>query len=257
MKYSNRVLRGTLLTVSLLYLVAYGEEQKPAIETPIPVHFQQAMVNPPDNPDLPNILILGDSISIGYTPEVRRLLDGVADVFRPTTNCMYSGYGVLNVEEWIGTRTWDVIHFNFGIWDVQYMLDGEMVINLGEYRLEDLEHRYSTEQHIQNLGKILAALRQTDAELVWATTTPLISEGADTERLIDENNQAALRLMEREGIMIDDLNTLATPNLKEWQLADGCHYNPLGYAELAKQVAENLSVALKKSQGCKPACCDE
>ena len=254
MKHANRILWGILLTVSLFHLVACGEEQK----APLPVHMQQAMVNPPDNPNLPNILILGDSISIGYTPEVRRLLDGMADVFRPTTNCMYSGYGVLNVEEWIGDKEWDVIHFNFGIWDTHYMHDGQLVINLAEHKLEDLTRRYTSEQHVQNMEKILAVLQQTGASLVWATTTPLVSEGADTERLIDENNRADWRLMEREGVMINDLNGLARPNLAEWQSDDGCHFTPQGYEELAKQVAEKLSDALsEKIQGSKPTCCDD
>jgi len=246
MKNSNRILWGILLAVSSFHLVACGEEKKQIQEAPIPAHLQNPMVNPPDNPDLPNILILGDSISIGYTVDVRNLLDGVADVFRPTTNCKYSGYGVLNVEEWVGDKKWDVIHFNFGIWDVHYMLDGEMVINLDEHKLEDLSRRYTTEQHVQNLETILSFLQQTGATLVWATTTPLVSEGDDTERLLATNNRAALRLMEREGVMIDDLSTLALPNLKGWQQDDGCHYNPLGYGELAKQVVAKLSVALGK-----------
>jgi len=243
MKHANRTLWGILLTVSSLHWIACAEEQK----APTPVHLQQAMVNPPDNPELPNILILGDSISIGYMVDVRNLLDGQADVFRPTTNCMYSGYGVLNVEEWVGDKKWDVIHFNFGIWDLHYMHDGEMVTSLGKHKLEDLTRRYTTEQHVQNLETILGVLQQTGATLVWATTTPLISEGEETERLLATNNRAALHLMEREGIMIDDLNALASPNLKEWQLDDGCHYNPLGYAGLANQVAAKLSVALGKN----------
>ena len=246
MKYPNRILGVILLIISLFHVVACAEEQKSSR----PAYLQNPMVNPSDNPDLPNVLILGDSISIGYTPEVRKLLDGVADVFRPATNCMYSGYGVLHVEEWVGDRKWDVIHFNFGIWDVQYLQDGEMVANLDEHNLEDLEHRYTTEQHAQNLETILGILKQTDATLIWSTTTPVISEGIDTERLIATNNQAALGLMKREGVAINDLNGLAEPNLKEWQLDDGCHYNPLGYTELGKQVAEKISLALKKSQGC-------
>ena len=45
-------------------------------------HLQRPFVNPKDSPDLPNVLIIGDSISIGYTVAVRKLLDGKADVFR-------------------------------------------------------------------------------------------------------------------------------------------------------------------------------
>ena len=36
-----------------------------------------------DNPALPRVLLIGDSISIGYTLPVRELLDGRANLHRP------------------------------------------------------------------------------------------------------------------------------------------------------------------------------
>ena len=42
--------------------------------------FKNAFANPVDNPKLPRALIIGDSISIGYTPGVRKNLDGVVTV---------------------------------------------------------------------------------------------------------------------------------------------------------------------------------
>ena len=242
----NQTLWGILLTALLLNLTACGDENKQIQGGPVPIYLQQAMVNPVDNPALPNVLIIGDSISIGYTVPVRNLLTGKADVFRPNTNCMFSSYGAAHIEEWVGNKTWDVIHFNHGIWDVQFMHDGGMVRNLDEYTREEMTRRVTTEQYIQNLEKILSVLEQTGATLIWATTTPLISEGTDTELLLEKNNLAALKLMEQRGVMIDDLSALATPNLKEWQLDDGCHYNSLGYEGLAKQVAEKLLIALGK-----------
>ena len=56
-------------------------------------HMRDCMVNPPPQGTLPEVLLIGDSISIGYTLPVRRLLDGQAQVFRPPDNCAHSAYG--------------------------------------------------------------------------------------------------------------------------------------------------------------------
>ena len=79
--------------------------------------FVHAFANPSDNPDLARVLIIGDSISIGYTPLVRGLLKDEANVHRPTTNCRWSEHGATELPKWIGLGKWDVIHFNFGLWD--------------------------------------------------------------------------------------------------------------------------------------------
>ena len=77
--------------------------------------FSNPFDNPVDDPKLPRVLIMGDSISIGYTPRVRKLLDGKANIHRPKTNCRWSAFGNENVLHWIGDEKWDLIHFNFGL----------------------------------------------------------------------------------------------------------------------------------------------
>jgi lysophospholipase L1-like esterase len=230
------------LIVFSLHSFILGAEQK------VPVHLQRPMVNPKDNPDLPNVLIIGDSISIGYTVAVRKLLDGKADVFRPATNCRYSGYGAQNVKAWIANKKWDVIHFNFGIWDTHYFHKEKIVPmqDLGNYQKEDLRRRYTHKQYVENLKKVLDAIKQTKAKLIWASATPFVSYGEDTKVFLAENNNAAAKLMKDNGVMLNDLYTLALPNLKEWQLKDGCHFNSKGYQKLAKQVASSISEALSK-----------
>ena len=79
------------------------------------------------DPALPNVLILGDSISIGYTLGVRARLRGQANVFRPLAasrarpeNCRDTRFGLEQLEAWISGHKWDVIHFNWGLWDLCY-----------------------------------------------------------------------------------------------------------------------------------------
>jgi hypothetical protein len=122
-----------------------------------------------EDPDLPNVLIVGDSISIGYTNAVAELLKGKANVSRPKTNCGFSGRGVANIESWIGEKKWDVIHFNFGIWDTHYLHNGKLISDRSKYQPEDLKRRNTTEEYVENLGKIIAVIKTTGAELIWAS----------------------------------------------------------------------------------------
>src|SRR5438270_12669603 len=70
---------------------------------------------------LPRVLLIGDSISIGYTEPVRALLAGKANVHRIPTNGAHTGNGLQNLDAWLGTSRWAVIHFNFGLHDLRYM----------------------------------------------------------------------------------------------------------------------------------------
>src|SRR5438309_341299 len=78
-----------------------------------------------DDPKLPRVLLIGDSISIGYTLPTRRLLQGRANVHRipenggPTTN------GLTKLDKWLGNGKWDVIHFNWGLHDLKLDKDSQ------------------------------------------------------------------------------------------------------------------------------------
>ena len=56
----------------------------------------------------PNVLIIGDSISIGYTDKVAQLLKGKADVERPmredgkAQNCGPTSKGIADLDLWLG-----------------------------------------------------------------------------------------------------------------------------------------------------------
>jgi hypothetical protein len=66
---------------------------------------------------LPRVLLIGDSVSRGYTQAVRTALAGKANVHRAPANCGPTASGIKNIEVWLGDGKWDVIHFNFGIHD--------------------------------------------------------------------------------------------------------------------------------------------
>ena len=80
-----------------------------------------AMAPVEDAANLPRVLLIGDSISIGYTAAVRELLKGKANVHRPPTNCASTLVGLKSLEAWLGDKKWDVIHFNWGLHDLKYI----------------------------------------------------------------------------------------------------------------------------------------
>ena len=137
MKYPRLLLR-TALVVCSCSLVSLGAAEKaPAKKAPNPSFAQIT-----DVAGLPRVLLLGDSISIGYTLPTRARLAGKANVHRPAENCSDSGTGVRTIDKWLGAGKWDVIHFNFGLHDVKYLDEkgalvspekGKQVANVAEY----------------------------------------------------------------------------------------------------------------------------
>ena len=194
----------------------------------------------PDVLGLPRVLLLGDSISIGYTLAVRADLAGRANVHRPAANCGETAYGLAHLDSWLGSGHWDVIHFNFGLHDLKY-LDAK-----GNYVTPDKGRQVaSPEQYGKNLRELVARLCHTGARLVFATTTP-IPEGTDGRVLGDERryNEVARRVMEENGIAIDDLGSYASRRQAQIQLPCNVHFTPQGYRELAELVSASMLAQL-------------
>ena len=200
-----------------------------------------------DDPKLPRVMIIGDSISVGYTDEVRRLLVGKANVHRVAGNAGPSSSGVQKMEEWLApsTGTWDVIHFNFGLHDLKLGTGGK---DNQPYATSD-GHQVSLEEYERNLSQIVAKFKTTGAALVWCSTTPVPTGKVDPPRQPDDvtkYNEAARQVMIKNGVAIDDLFATALPRLPDIQMPHNVHYTKEGYAELAKQVAASIEEALKK-----------
>jgi acyl-CoA thioesterase-1 len=190
---------------------------------------------------LPRVLLIGDSISIGYTLAVREELKGKANVHRPATNCGPTTTGVSQIDKWLGGGKWDVIHFNFGLHDLKFVDDQ------GKNAPPDKVHpQVSADEYQKNLETLVARMQKTGAKLIFATTTP-VPEGAQARIKGDEKkyNEIAATLMKKHGVAIDDLHAFALPKLAEIQLPANVHFKPEGSKELAKQVAGEILKALE------------
>lgn len=83
-------------------------------------------VIPPNPNNLPKVLLIGDSISSGYYKSVAKALEGKAVVAKSSDNGESTAVGVKEIDGWLGDTKWDVIHFNWGVWDMygwQYATD--------------------------------------------------------------------------------------------------------------------------------------
>ena len=170
--------------------------------------FKRAFANPKDNPDLPNVLLIGDSISIGYTIEVRKRLKGKADVFRIPTNGQTAAFGVKNLDKWLGNRKWDVIHFNWGLWDICYRNPKSKTQGHRDKVGGTLSA--TPEQYRESMKKIVTRLKQTKAKLIWCATTPVPKlELGRKEGDEIRYNAIAKEIMDANKISTNDLHAHA------------------------------------------------
>lgn len=218
----------------LLALVCPALSQRPAARKP-----DAALAPITDEAGLPRVLLIGDSISIGYTLPTRELLKGKANVHRIPANGGSTKDGLAKIEAWLGTGKWDLIHFNWGLHDLKHWK---------ERKLDMAGPQVSTlEEYEKNLRELAKRLKATGAKLIFATTTP-VPEGSGGRVAGDDlkYNAAAVRVMKEQGIPINDLHAFCAPRLAELQLPKNVHFKPEGSRALAEQVAREIESALRK-----------
>lgn len=194
---------------------------------------------------LPNVLLIGDSISLGYTKFVQELLEGRANVQHALNpkggaeNCAGTTNGLKNIDRWIGSTKWDVIHFNFGLHDLKHI---DPVTGINSEKEEDPQQA-DLKTYEKNLSEIVNKLTARKAILIFATTTPFPDKPNGPLRSADQAekyNKAALKIMEKNKILINDLYSFTLPRMKELQLPKNVHFSVEGSKALAKQVVEKI-----------------
>jgi acyl-CoA thioesterase-1 len=230
-------------TLVLTVAIAPADDQAKTKATPKKRAPNPAMVPVEDVPGLPRVLLIGDSISIGYTLADRDELKGKANVHRPPTNCGPTIRGVEQIESWLGDKKWDVIHFNWGLHDLKYM--GPDGANLADPKDARSHPQVPIDEYEKHLRKLVARLQKTGAKLIWCSTTP-VPEGSAGRVVGDEvkYNEVAAKVMKENDVAIDDLYGFALPQLAKIQLKANVHFSPEGSKILAEQVAKSISAAL-------------
>jgi acyl-CoA thioesterase-1 len=233
---------GIGVAVLLAGLVAVGEGAESAKQKKSrPRKRQVPPVMQPieDVAGLPRVLLIGDSISIGYTLPVRELLKGKANVHRPSTNCGPTTRGLEQIDAWLGDKKWDVIHFNWGLHDLKYL--GSNNENLADPEAAGSHQQVPPEEYEANLRKLVARLQKSGAKLIWCATTP-VPTGAKGRVVGDavSYNEVAAKVMQENNIPTNDLYAFAKARLGEIQLPANVHFSKEGSRELAEHVAKTI-----------------
>ena len=191
--------------------------------------------------DKPKILIIGDSISIGYTPFVKEALKDKAEVFHNPGNAEHTGTGIKNIENWIGDQQWDIIQFNWGLWDLCYRHPDSKV--QGKRDKVNGKLTYTVEQYAANLDTIISLIKaKTNAKLIFVTTTyvPDMEAGRFKQDPI-RYNDAAKKVMKKHGIWVNDVFEQSIEiHEKYGNGSDNVHYSKQGYEALGQLITAFL-----------------
>ncbi len=189
----------------------------------------------------PQVLIIGDSISIGYFKPLQEKLKDVAVISHNQGNAQHTANGLKKLNEWLGDTRWDVIHFNHGLHDLKY-IDARG----RNTSVETGKQQIPVDQYERNLDEMVKQLKKTGAKLIFATTTP-VPDGTKIRVKGDAviYNRAAERVMKQYGVPINDLYSFALPRLKIIQRDSNVHFNPKGSELLAEQCAKSILIALE------------
>ncbi len=167
------------------------------------------------------IILIGDSIRMGYDQYVRERLDGVADVIFPNENGRFSLYVLRYLNLWKERLNWpddvDLIHWNAGLWDVGRYVYDEPLTPLAFY--------------VDNLRRIHKRLQVLwpKAHLIFATTTPVDEARMNPKAVsrfnseIEAYNTAAVAMLRGLGEDIDDLYATMSAAPLECH-SDGTHF---------------------------------
>jgi lysophospholipase L1-like esterase len=179
------------------------------------------------------VVLIGDSIRMGYQKTVRRELQGVARVRVPRENGGPSDRVLANLEKWVIAQKPDLVHINCGLHDLKKEFsDRKSAVPLGSYR--------------KNVREILSRIRSgTRARVIWAATTPVNEEWHHKNKPFDRfeadvaaYNKAANAIAKDLGVPVDDLFAVVRKAGRDkLLLPDGVHFKPEGYELLGKAVA--------------------
>jgi hypothetical protein len=223
----------SFLTVTLLTMLTAAVSAEPSAMPPSgreSIEWCDIWISHANETNLPRVLLIGDSITRAYYPEVERKLAGHAYVARLSSSAFISDPVLLKqIEMVLGSMKFDVIHFNNGMHGWQH----------------------SEEEYAAAFPEFLKTIQRNapSARLIWASTTPLKVSPTNatpqeaTDARIAARNDIALKFVAAKKVSVDDLYVIALGH-PEYH-SDNVHFNDAGIALQAAQVAGKITVALK------------
>ena len=193
------------------------------------------------------VLLLGDSIRMGYDEYVKEILAGEFEViYDDFDNGRFSAYTLWQANQAFKNQgRFDVVHWNNGYWDMNV-----------EYPMTEAMH--PVDEYVHFLSRILSQIRNNGAVPIFATTTPILSkeaaadvvrEGIDSFKYDNEwvvkYNAAAVKFMQGEGVTVNDLYALCIKDKYYYKCPDLLHLTEEGYRRCAEQTASAIRKAAK------------
>ena len=187
-----------------------------------------------------NVLLIGDSIRMGYDKAVKASLAPYADVYFPDENCRFACYVLRYLHEYRDLAPEgkvDVLHWNAGLWDCLHLFEEEAQTPLEVYGC-----------YIDRICRRIKKLFP-GCKVIFATSTSVLSEKMDKDfkrynEEIEAYNACAVDIVKKYGFVVNDLYA-ASCTLPESAHSDAVHYyTPLGTQVFADQVLSFLAEAL-------------
>jgi lysophospholipase L1-like esterase len=190
------------------------------------------------------VLIIGDSISIGYFPFVKSAFGEDTIVIHNEGKAQHTGTGLKKIKSYLNNERWDVIHFNWGLWDLCYR--DPVSNNQGHRNKLTGKVELTTDQYEKNLDSLVSILNQTGAKLIFATTTVVPpNELGRIEGDDKKYNATAMKVIKKYNVRIDDLNLASYEINKNSRAGDGnVHFTREGYRQLSYAVIKSIRKAL-------------
>jgi hypothetical protein len=210
--------------------VAQSDAPAPARES---IEWCDVWISHANETNLPRVLLIGDSITRDYYPQVEKLLAGKAYVGRLTSSAFISDPALAQqITMMLSQYKFDIIQFNNGMhgWP------------------------HSEKEYEEAFPEFLATIRDhaPNAKLIWANTTSLKISPNDppgdqpqaTDERIAARNDIATKFAKAGGIDVNDLFSLGKGH-PEYH-TDNVHFNELGIALQASQVADHIEKLLSE-----------
>jgi len=200
------------------------------------------------NTNTPKILLIGDSIRLGYDALVKEAYRNQAQVLFPDDNCRFSTYVLRNLHEWaqgLGcTEDLACIHWNVGAWDTLTLFDDGPLVPLSAY-----------EECMERICKRIDLLFPS-AKKIFATTTPMAEHLFDNPKVmmrynsdIEKFNDIAISVVKKYGHEINDLYALMSCQKEDYHSDTSHYYTKTGAQIITKKVCNEIDRAIGTEAG--------
>ncbi len=158
---------------------------------------------------LPNVLLIGDSVYQAFIHNAIKMLKGRANLHYSPTLTYHTGQALDQYNALIGSKKWDLIHFNFGFNDIMYK-DPTIKSIRAMHKDAGGVPVTSLENYEKNLQELVKRFKKNGAKVIWASTTPIYgSNGILYEGDEITYNNIAAKVMRENNITINDMHTHA------------------------------------------------